>query len=488
VTDRGGGMLRVSGVSKRFGSVQALSDVDLEFEPGKIHAVLGENGAGKSTLLKVLGGFLLPDAGAVSRGDSPLPLGDPVRMRRSGVELIHQHFALVPAFTVAENLALSQAGTTGLRLMSPALVEPGLMWARQLGWDVDPATRVEDLAVGIRQRVEILKALATDAPILMLDEPTAVLSPPEVADLFQVLRRLRDEGKTIILIAHKLSEVLAVADRTAVLRAGRKVLDLPASEVDPVRLAEAMVGEVPAISGRAHVAAGEVVLRTRVLSVRDDRGVLAVRGLDLDVRAGEILGIGGVDGNGQVELAEALCGTRQTHSGELSVAGAPPDRTRVGYIPPDRQSDGLALEMSVEENLLIDGMYRTELRQGPFWRVGRVRAWSRRLIERFGIKVDHPTVRAGALSGGNQQKIVVARTLDAAPATLVAVNPTRGLDLKAAHFVREQILAARDRGCAVVVVSSDLEELVELADRVEVMSSGTLRPFEAAASVVGGPE
>ncbi len=473
-------------MSKRYGSVQALDRVSLSFAPGEVHAVLGENGAGKSTLVSVMAGFVVPDTGSVEVDGVPIPLGRPFDCKRLGIEMIHQHFTLVPTFSVRENLALAAMKPPVLRYDEGQLAAPALERARQLGWDVSPEARVEDMPVGAQQRVEILKALAADAPILLFDEPTAVLSPAEIEDLVRVIRALRDEGRIVILIAHKLSEVFKAADRISVLRRGKLVATAALAETNPTQVAEWMVGDLPIPAARVEESARGEGLSVQDLRVEGDRGEEAVRGVDLEVGRGEIVGIGGVDGNGQVELAEALAQVRHSLAGTLEWQGAPLGDLRIGYIPQDRQADGLALEMSVEENMLIAGQRKAELLTGPFLRKAAIRSWAEALIARFAIKVDRASDPVRGLSGGNQQKVVVSRTLEALPDLLIAVNPTRGLDLKAASFVHDQIRSAREGGAAVALFSTDLDELAELADRTLFMSRGELAEGGDAVAVVGG--
>jgi simple sugar transport system ATP-binding protein len=480
--------LTVRNVTKRFGALTALSDVSAEFVPGEIHAVLGENGAGKSTLMSVISGFLSPDRGKVILDGKSIPIGRAHECKRTGIEMIHQHFTLVPEFTVEENLALARLD----KLFRPANVRelgnPAIDMGARLGWKLDREAPTRRLSVGIQQRIEILKAIAGTASVLVFDEPTAVLSPDEVDELFRVLRRLKNEGKIVILIAHKLSEVLAIADRVTVLRHGHLVATSLRSEVDAEKLAGWMVGEIPAkLSSREHVALGEGA-RIERLTVLGDRGETAVNSLSFEIRRGEILGIGGVDGNGQVELAECLAQIRRSKTGSMTwSSGAFDSRSpKIGYIPQDRQSDGLALKMSVQDNMLVSGLSRAEFFKGPLIRARAVFQWARSLIERFSIKAGSPRDLVGSLSGGNQQKVVVSRTLDNKPELLVVVNPTRGLDIKATLFVHESILKARDGGAAIVLFSADLDELFALSDRTKFMSRGRLLDEAGAISVVGG--
>lgn len=460
------GRLEARGVAKAFGPVRALADVDLVFESGLVHAVLGENGAGKSTLMSVLAGFLRPDAGSVLFDGAELVCGDPLAARRLGIHLVHQHFMLVPEFTARENIALATMDGLRGRLDTSRLVAGAVAWAEKLGWELPLDVKAAQTPVGVQQRIEILKALALDSRVLILDEPTAVLSQAEIQDLFRVLRQLASEGRTVILIAHKLAEVLSVADRVAVLRLGRKVAEAEASSVDSAQLERWMVGERPALSLAESGSGGELVVSARGLVVVGDRGSRAVDGVDLECRAGEVLGIGGVDGNGQLELAEALAGVRPFASGTL-------DRpTKTGFVPQDRRHDGLALDLSVEDNMVVGMLGGQALSWGPFLIPSQARASAGRLVEEYAVKVGSPRDPVGSLSGGNQQKVVVSRVLSQKPDLLVVMNPTRGLDVRATDFVHSVLRQAAARGAAVVLFSTDLDELDLVADRQVYMSAG----------------
>lgn len=476
---------RVDGVSKAYGAVQALSNVSVQFSAGEIHAVLGENGAGKSTLMHVMAGFAVPDAGSLEMDGQAIPIGKPFECKRMGIAMIHQHFTLVPGFSVEENLALARLSSLG-PLNTAALIGPARDESESLDWDISLGMPAGRLPVGLQQRIEIVKTIAGDSRVVIFDEPTAVLSPGEVDDLFRVLRRLKEAGKMVILIAHKLQEVMAIADRVTVLRRGKVVAEAAIGDVTPTMLAEWMVGELPPELQKGGGAAVRDGLRSRSLTALGDRGEQALRGIDLTAGRGEILGIGGVDGNGQVELAEALAGVR-AFRGELLWEGSPLDFdvTRVAYIPQDRQGDGLALTMTIEDNLMIEGHRRQGLTSGPFIRRRAARAWARGLIGRFGVKGDADDL-AGSLSGGNQQKVVVARALDETPDLLVAVNPSRGLDLKATEYVHRKMLEARNEGAAVVLISTDLEELAALSTRTVFLSRGEILEGDRAASLAGG--
>lgn len=481
------GRLVAQNITKRFGQVTALDSVSIEFSAGEVHAVLGENGAGKSTLMHVLAGFMLPQEGTVSLDGKPLHLGKPHRCREAGVEMVHQHFTLVPNFTVEENLALAKMGRLAQILNVSRLAATALDMGRQLGWNVDPKAKVGSLSVGVQQRIEILKCLSGDASVLIFDEPTAVLTPDEVLDLIRVLKELKARNKIVILIAHKLSEVMAVADRVTVLRAGKKVSTAPIANVDEATLANWMVGEMPPISLQTKTYHEGLGLSATAIRVLGDRREASVRGVTLNVAPGEILGIGGVDGNGQIELAEALAHVRPITDGHLRWNGQPIERhLRIAYIPQDRQEDGLALPMSVEDNLMIEGQHRPELKKGMLQNVKAVARWCDDLIARFDIRVSSRKQPVADLSGGNQQKVVVSRNLDRRPDFLVAVNPTRGLDVRATRFVHEQIKSAREAGTAVALFSTDLDELAALSDRIVYMSRGELSENQSATALVGG--
>jgi len=463
----------VIGVSKAFGAVKALDDVSVDFFPGEIHAVLGENGAGKSTLMNVLNGSFSADSGSVNFSNPQARIG-----------MVHQHFMLVPEFTVEENLLLASR-SSALRLRPIDETQPVLELARRLGWELDPGAMTRDLPVGVQQRVEILKALAGGADILIFDEPTAVLSPEEVDNLFSVLRSLREEGKTLILIAHKLSEVLAIADRATVLRRGRFVGSALRADLTADKLAEWMVGDLPEALDREKQDRFEPALSVKELSAKGDRGEVAVNGVSFEIGAGEILGIGGVDGNGQVELAECLAGVRP-FTGAVSFQGR--SEIESAYIPQDRRRDGLAPRMSIFDNFMISGARRKDFGKGPLLDLGAARVWAAGRVETFRIKIGSLDDPARTLSGGNQQKIVVSRTLDSDPDLIVAVNPSRGLDIQATRDVHQTLLDAAARGAAIALISTDLDELAALADRTLFISRGRLLESQNAVSLVGGSE
>ncbi len=416
--------------------------------------------------MSVLAGFLRPDKGSVTFDGKSLPLGAAREIRRLGLHLVHQHFMLVPEFTARENIVLATMGALIGPYDTDALVRRAVSWAQRLGWSLPLDELAGQTPVGVQQRIEILKALALDSRVLILDEPTAVLSPSEVADLFRVLRQLADEGRTVILIAHKLAEVLAVADRVVVLRRGHKVAEAEASEVDAKQLETWMVGERPPLDLAFSVGSGPVVLSVRGLCVLGDRGNPAVDGLSMECRAGEVFGIGGVDGNGQLELAEALVGIRAASAGQVQRP------QKVGYIPQDRRHDGLALDLSVQENMTVGMLDDPRIVKGPFLLPGKAGDVALGLVKEYEIKATSTNEPAGSLSGGNQQKVVVSRAMSQSPELLVAMNPTRGLDVRATDFVHTVLRRAAADGAAVVVFTTDLDELDLLSDRKVYMSRG----------------
>jgi len=480
------GRLVAQNLTKRFGTLTALDSVSLEFSQGEIHAVLGENGAGKSTLMNILSGFLTPETGSVTLDEKLVPLGNPQRCRDIGVEMVHQHFTLVPEFTVEENLSLSKLNRLFTVANVENLSERALQISRELGWTIDPKAKIRNLPVGVQQRIEILKCLSGEAKVLIFDEPTAVLTPDEVLDLFRVLRNLKAQNKIVILIAHKLSEVMSIADRVTVLRRGKQIATQTIEKVDAKMLADWMVGEMPELQPKSNNRSQTTGLAAKDVEVVGDRGELIVKKANLIANKGEIVGIGGVDGNGQVEFAEALARVREIRKGNVTWEDKPlREELRIAYIPQDRQVDGLALDMSVQDNLLIQGHRRTDLRRGPWLILKKVTTWAAELIQRFDIRVSSPQQPTASLSGGNQQKIVVARNLDQSPQLVIAVNPTRGLDVRATRFVHDQLRAAEESGAAIILFSTDLDELSEVADRTLFMSRGELVAAQGAESLLG---
>jgi len=476
--------LELRGITKTFGSVAANSAIDLTVEPGEIHCLLGENGAGKSTLMNILYGLLSPDSGEIVVDGTTREFTSPGDAIKAGIGMVHQHFMLVPVFTVAENLMLGAEEARGgpLGWLDRRRARAGVKEvSARYGLPVDPDALVEDLPVGVQQRVEIVKALMRDAEVLILDEPTAVLTPQETEELFTVMRGLKAAGKSVVFITHKLNEVRAIADRITVIRRGAVV-----GSAEPTatarELASLMVGrDVRLVVDKEPREAGEVALSVRDLNVMDDRGFLAVDGVSFELHAGEILGVAGVQGNGQTELVEAITGLRAASgSAELfgkQLVGASPRAVLhqgLGHVPEDRQHDGLVPDFSIAENLVLDQYDRK-----PFGNTFRLdldaieKNGAERLAE-FDIRAESERTPAGALSGGNQQKVVVARALQRDPSLLIASQPTRGVDVGAMEFIHKRIVEQRDAGKAVLIVSTELDEITALSDRIAVMYRGKI--------------
>ncbi len=479
--------VRMSQVSKHFGSVQANRDVTLEVANGEIHALVGENGAGKSTLMHILSGLHTPSGGRVEVLGRDVTGWDTNEAIAAGVGMVHQHFMLVPTLTVAENLVLGREPRRGLQLDEARAVEDVRALAARTGLRVDPTRSVAELSVGEAQRVEILKVLYRGARILVLDEPTAVLSPPEVDELWTVLRGLRAQGDTIIIITHKLDEVVAISDTITVMRDGRSVSRLATADTTPRDIARAMVGrdvtlahDFPANDLAARdVSSARAALEVRDLVVRGDRGTPVIEQLSFRVQPGEILGIAGVEGNGQTELLEVLAGLRRAHSGRVLLNGQEITSLDVraradaglSHIPEDRHRRGLVLDYSVSDNLLLGRQHHFTSRLGGLDKT-RIERHAETQIRAFDIRPSDPTLPARALSGGNQQKIVIAREMGRSFTVLLAAQPTRGVDVGAIEFIHSQLRAARDSGKAVLLVSADLSEVLALADRIAVMYEG----------------
>jgi ABC-type uncharacterized transport system ATPase subunit len=475
-------MLEMRGITKHFGTLVANDHVDLVVYEGEIHALVGENGAGKTTLMNVLYGLLQPDEGTIRVRGSEARIRGPRDAIALGIGMIHQHFMLVPPLTVAENVVLGQE-PTGPLLDRAKLIEEVRTLSERFGIRVDPAARIEGLPLGLQQRVEILKILFRRSDLLIFDEPTAVLTPQEVEELFGIVRELRAQGKTVILITHKLREVLAISDRVTVLRGGRVVGELETSRTNAREIARLMVGrELVTPTPRATPPRSEVVLSVAGLRAKGDRGEEALRGVDLEVRSGEVLGIAGVGGNGQGELTECLLGLRRPTAGAIrfrdrDVTKLDAARMRdlgCAYVPEDRRLDGLCLDFTVADNFILG-------RQAdpPFARFGVlsgsvIRGYGERLTGEYDVRPADPSRLAGTLSGGNQQKVILGRELAVHPVLLIASQPTRGLDVAATEYVHRRILEARNSGAAVLLVSSELEEIRGLSDRIAVMFEGRL--------------
>ncbi|MGL5927573.1 MAG: ABC transporter ATP-binding protein [Dermatophilaceae bacterium] len=475
-------LLDIRGLSKSFGSVHANRDITMSVRRGEIVALLGENGAGKSTLVNQIFGLITPDAGTVAVKGDTTPIKDPRDAIARGIGMVHQHFQLVPVMTVAENLVLGHEPVRGGQLLDlDAARELVRTLSAKHRLAVDPDAEVEDLPVGTQQRVEILKALSRQVDLLILDEPTAVLTPQETDELLAVMKELANSGTSIVFITHKLREVLAVADRVYVLRQGAVVGEVATAETDARGLATMMVGREVVLSIEKSAASpGDVVLEIDDLYVRDDRDFPAVEGFTLSVRSGEIVGVAGVEGNGQRELVEALAGMRKVVSGrmtlgDLDLTRADPDRTHdagVGHVPEDREKHGLVAAYSIADNLVLNAYDREPYARRGVRRFDAVRENAERLRAEFDIRSSSVMQSAGSLSGGNKQKVVVARELSSQPRLLMAAQPTRGVDVGSIEAIHRRVVEARDAGAAVLLVSAELDEILSLSDRVVVVHGG----------------
>ncbi len=483
-------LLRLEKICKTFPGVVANDHVDLEILPGEIHALLGENGAGKTTLMNCVYGVYRPDSGTIYWKGRPVEIHQARDAIALGIGMVHQHFMLVPPLTVAENIILGLPSPREPLLDLKSASRQIRELAQSYGLPIEPDVPVWQLPVGVQQRVEILKALYRQAELLILDEPTAVLTPGEVEELFKVLRAFKEKGLSIIFISHKLEEVMTISDRITVMRAGKVVDTLPASRTNPRELARMMVGrEVFLHIEKPPCTPGEVVLELENVRAQSDRDLPALKGISLQVRAGEIVGIAGVDGNGQTELAEVIAGLRRVTEGRIRVLGKditncmPKDIIDLGvaFVPPDRQHMGLLLDFTVSENLIGKSFDRP-----PFSRYGFLQ---RRFIENFcdgairscDIRTPHAQVPVKLLSGGNQQKVVLARELSLQPKLLVASQPTRGLDVGATEYIRRQMVEARSAGTAILLISTELDEVLSLSDRIAVIYEGEIMGIMSAA-------
>jgi simple sugar transport system ATP-binding protein len=474
------------GITKRFPAVLANDHIDFEAAAGEVHALLGENGAGKTTLSNILTGLYRPDEGEIELFGTRQEFHSPRDALDAGIAMVHQHFRLVEPFTVAENVVLGDHRDIGRTfLLRPRAIEERVAeLSRRFGLAVDPRAKIWQLSVGEQQRVEILKALYRDARVLILDEPTAVLTPQESAALFETIRAMAADGRTIVFISHKLHEVKAVADRVTVLRRGRSVATVPAAETTPRSLAALMVGREVEIGRRRNGTgeAGETVLELRDVSADGDRGSPAVRDVSLSVRSGEVVAVAGVAGNGQRELAEAIVGIRPRSAGTVWVRGrglrdADP-RAAIGagiaYVPEDRLGTGVAPGLSIASNVVLKAYRGPPVSRGPVLRLGHIRELARRLMQRYDVRASGPQIPAWQLSGGNLQKVVLAREFSGRPAVLIAAGPTRGLDVAGIETVHAYLRDAAASGVGVLLISEDLDEILALADRVVVMFEGRI--------------
>ena len=471
-------------ITKVFGEFVANDKINLELRKGEIHALLGENGAGKSTLMNMLAGLLEPTSGEIVVNGQVVKLDSPSKAASLGIGMVHQHFMLVEAFTVAENIILgSELTKNGVLDIARATREINEL-SERYGLAVNPSAKVADISVGAQQRVEILKTLYRGADILIFDEPTAVLTPSEIDELMTIMKNLVKEGKSIILITHKLDEIRAVSDRVTVIRRGKSIETVEIAGSTNADLAEMMVGRsVSFKTEKQEAQPKEVILSIKDLVVNENRGVPAVKNLSLDVRAGEIVGIAGIDGNGQSELIQAITGLRKIESGSVelkgqSIVGLHPRQITemsVGHVPEDRHRDGLVLEMMISENIALQTYYKEPLSKKGILNYTNIIGYAKQLMQEFDVRAASEIVPASALSGGNQQKAIIAREVDRNPDLLIVSQPTRGLDVGAIEYIHKRLIQERDNGKAVLVVSFELDEILNVSDRIAVIHDGKIQ-------------
>ena len=470
-------------ITQKFGTLVANDNIDLTVHKGEVHALLGENGAGKTTLVNSLYGLYHPTSGEIFINGKKVVMDNPNVAIQNGIGMVHQHFMLVKPFTVVQNIILGrEIHKYGVLDMKKATREISSL-SEQYGLSIDPEACIQDITVGMQQRVEILKTLYRGADILILDEPTAVLTPQEILDLIQIIDNLTKQGKTVIIITHKLKEIRDVADFCTIIRRGKKIDTVKVSDVDESDLASKMVGrEVSFKVDKEERSPGETVLEIKDLHVKDNRGIPALRGLNLTVRKGEILGIAGVDGNGQNELEEALIGIRKAESGSITVDGVQilgktPRMildNKVSTIPSDRQKRGLIMDYSVAENIILENYQKEPFSRKGWLQFDAIKNYARKLVKDFDIRPDDESYRSGSLSGGNQQKVIIAREISNNPDLLIAVQPTRGLDVGAIEYVHKALVAQRDKGKAVLLISLELDEVINVSDRISVIYEGEI--------------
>ncbi len=477
-------VIEMLNIRKEFGTFVANDNITLQLRKGEIHALLGENGAGKSTLMNVLFGLYQPEGGEIRVHGKKVDIENPNIANELGIGMVHQHFMLVEKFTVTENIILGLEPKSGVTIDRATARKKVMDISKQYGLKIDPDAKIEDISVGMQQRVEILKTLYRGADILIFDEPTAVLTPQEIQELIQIMKRLIAEGKSIILITHKLKEIMQVADRCTVIRRGRYIGTVEVDEtVNEDSLAEMMVGrEVNFDAEYSKADPQQVVLDVQNLVVKDSRGLKVVEGLDLQIRAGEVLGIAGIDGNGQTELIEAISGLKKPESGKVllngkDVTGHTPRKMTeagIGHIPQDRHKHGLVLDYSIRDNMVLQTYYKEPFSKRGLMNYKAVAEKAKALIEKFDVRTPSIDVPARALSGGNQQKAIIAREVDRSPDLLIAAQPTRGLDVGAIEFIHEQLIKEREKGRAVLLISFELDEILHVSDRIAVLYEGKI--------------
>lgn len=476
-------LIEMKKITKKFGSFIANNNIDLEVDKGEIHALLGENGAGKSTLMNILYGLYTPTSGDIFLNGEKVDITNPNVAIKHGIGMVHQHFMLVDTFTVVENIILGMEPTKMGKLDIDLARKKVRDLSDTYGLHVDPDSKIMDISVGMQQRVEILKALYRGAEILILDEPTAVLTPQEIDELMKTMRALSDQGKTIVIITHKLKEIKAAADKCTIIRRGEKIATVNVADVSERQLAEMMVGrEVNFKVEKEDLEPGNEVFKIDDIVVKDNRKLEAVKGLNLQLKRGEILGIAGIDGNGQSELIEAITGLRHIESGSVTLNGeditnkTPFDiiNSGIGTIPEDRQKRGLVLEFSIKENMILENYYKE-----PFSKKGildhiKIKEHAQKLIEQFDIRPADPEKLSGQMSGGNQQKVIIAREIFNNPDVLIAAQPTRGLDVGAIEYVHKYLVKQRNDGKAVLLISFELDEIINVSDRIAVIYEGKI--------------
>ncbi len=476
-------VIEMRNITKQFGTFKANDNINLKVKPGEIHALLGENGAGKSTLMNVLSGLLEPTSGEIYIDGNKVDINGPTAANRLGIGMVHQHFMLVDAFTVTENIILGNEPSKGGVLDRKKAIEEIQEVSKRYGMDVNPQAYIRDVSVGMQQRVEILKTLYRGANILIFDEPTAVLTPQEIDELIIIMQGLVKEGKSIILITHKLDEIKKVADRCTVIRRGQSIGTVDIKDVSSQQLADMMVGRsVSFKTEKTPANPTETVLSIKDLVVKESRGLEAVKGLSLDVRAGEVVGIAGIDGNGQSELIQALTGLRKVESGSIELNGKsivnqkPRQITEagVGHVPEDRHKYGLVLEMTLAENIALQTYYKEPLSKTGVLNYNKINEYARKLIEEYDVRTTNELVPAKALSGGNQQKAIIAREIDRNPDLLIVSQPTRGLDVGAIEYIHKRLIEQRNQNKAVLVVSFELDEIMNVSDRIAVVHAGKI--------------